>query len=255
MKVSDALRLKFGISRRKAKGYIKDRLVVYNSRKVYKDIFIENIELLDILIQKMDLSYKLEDYLIKNCKEVLFFYKPPFMHTERIKFEDGLCLSDILEEHFPRHKLVSRLDYETDGVVSAVLKGIIIEKQEKRYYAWINGTLDKDIIIDRKIDSANRKKVRVLDEKGDNALNIYVVKKLGNRTLVDIHLQFAHRHQIRATMEYLGCPIVGDKLYGEKDWERLLLQCYYTRIGNYECWLDKGVVLKDIFLDKAQCNT
>jgi len=52
LKVSDALRLKFGISRRKAKGYIKDRLVVYNARKVYKDIFIEDIELLDILVQK-----------------------------------------------------------------------------------------------------------------------------------------------------------------------------------------------------------
>jgi len=100
------------------------------------------------------------------------------MHTERIKFEDGLCLSDILEEHFPGYKLVSRLDYETDGVVPAILKGIIIEEQEKRYYAWVNGTLYKDITIDRKIDSANRKKVRVLDEKGDNTLNIYVVKSL-----------------------------------------------------------------------------
>jgi len=158
LKVSDALRLKFGISRRKAKGYIKDRLVVYNARKVYKDIFIEDIELLDILVQKINLNYNLEDYLIKNCKEVLFFYKPPFMHTERIKFEDGLCLSDILEEHFPGYKLVSRLDYETDGVVPAILKGIIIEEQEKRYYAWVNGTLYKDITIDRKIDSANRKR-------------------------------------------------------------------------------------------------
>lgn len=251
MKVSDALSLKFGISLRKAKKYIRDRLVVYNSKKVCKDIVIENIELLDILIQKKDLSYNLEDYLITDNKDVLFFYKPPFMHTERVGLEDGLCLSDIIEKHFPGYKLISRLDYETDGVVSAVLKGVIVKDQEKRYYTWVNGILNKDIIIDRKIDSTKRKKVKVLDEEGDNTLKVYVVKKLGSRTLLDIHLQFAHRHQIRASMEYLGYPIVGDKLYGKGDWKRLLLQCYYTRIGNYECWLDRGVSLKDIFLDKA----
>ena len=43
------------------------------------------------------------------------------------------------------------------------------------------------------------------------------MKALDGLTLVKVHLLTGRTHQIRCHAEYLGYPVLGDKLYGQKD--------------------------------------
>lgn len=193
---------------------------------------LDNDKLL-LNIEENSIDFNLNDYLLTTFDDLIFFYKPPFMHTERQRPTDALCISDILHKHFEGFRLISRLDFETDGVIAAVGVDFSPSKIFKKYCAWVHGRIDRVILFDRKIDANKRKKVLVMDEKGDNILKILPIKHSKNYTFVEVDVEIAHRHQIRASLAFLGHPIVGDKLYGKDDFYRLLLQCFYTEIEQY----------------------
>ena len=48
-------------------------------------------------------------------------------------------------------------------------------------------------------------------------LEYKVIDEKDGRTLFDIHLHTGRQHQIRVQMAHMGCPLVGDPKYGEKD--------------------------------------
>lgn len=247
-RISDILKEKYKLSNRNIKKYLKEDKISYSGKRVSKDILVDKPDEVKIIYSEIKKEYILTDYILSETKDVVFLYKPPFMHSERIHPDDELCLSDIVSDNFPDYHLISRLDFETDGIIAAIKKDVTINFQEKRYYAWVNGIINENFTFDKKIDAAKRRKVRVLDEKGDNSLSFYVKKHCCGKTLLDISLNFAHRHQIRSILEYLGTPIVGDKLYGKGDWKRMLLQCYYTRINSSQFILDKDKLIdKEIF--------
>lgn len=57
--------------------------------------------------------------------------------------------------------------------------------------------------------------VRVIDDRGQAAVTHYRVERVcGGRSLVRLRLQTGRTHQIRVHMAHIGCPIVGDYLYG-----------------------------------------
>ena len=43
-----------------------------------------------------------------------------------------------------------------------------------------------------------------------------VVERFGNFTLIEAHPKTGRTHQIRVHLESIGCPILGDKLYGSR---------------------------------------
>lgn len=58
---------------------------------------------------------------------------------------------------------------------------------------------------------------RQVSEAGKEAVTHYrVLQKAGNRTLLSLQLETGRTHQIRVHMQWLGCPVVGDFLYGEE---------------------------------------
>lgn len=246
-RISDILKKKYNLSNRSIKKYLKENRVSYCGKKVSKDILVDKPDEVKIIYSEIKKEYKLTDYILSETKDVIFLYKPPFMHSERINHDDELCLSDIVSDNFPDYHLISRLDFETDGIIASINKNVTINSQEKRYYAWVNGIIEENFTFDKKIDASKRRKVKVLDEKGDNSLSFYIKKHCCGKTLLDISLTFAHRHQIRSILEYLGAPIVGDKLYGKGDWKRMLLQCYYTRINNHICMLKEDKSIENSF--------
>lgn len=218
-----------------AKRYIRSFLVSYSNKLLKNDIEVSelDIEKLVLNIKEKSIDYSLKDFLLSSFDNVIFLYKPPFMHTERQRPTDELCISDIVERDFKGFRLISRLDFETDGVLTAVGKNLNPSCIFKKYYAWVHGRVDSIILFDRRVDADKRRKVLVLDEKGDNVLKIIPLRHFNEYTLVEVGVEFAHRHQIRASFAFLGYPIVGDKLYGKGDYERLLLQCFFTKIDNY----------------------
>ena len=182
---------------------------------------------------KVDTSYKIifeDDYLVaveKNgnlpIAEGGRFLKNTLKYI--LEEEEGY------KELFPVH----RLDRETSGVVViaktkevATLMGKKFVKGEptKEYHAVLKGVLEEERLVEvkmGKIKVANDDKTRVrvrqiIKEDGkDSKTKFTPLKNNGEATLVKIELFTGRTHQIRLHAEYMGHPVVGDKLYGQSD--------------------------------------
>lgn len=123
---------------------------------------------------------------------------------------------------------VNRLDRNTSGLVifaknEYVQEFLIKEMQSKtfskEYLAILEGILDKkqgtiNAPIARKKDSIIE---RCIDNSGDNSITHYkVLKEFNNFSLVNFKLETGRTHQIRVHSSYIGHPILGDDLYGNK---------------------------------------
>ena len=124
--------------------------------------------------------------------------------------------------------IVTRLDRDTSGIVliakhrfshhscDRLLRESLITK-EYRALVWDrdNRLRDHELIdlpIARDKDSII---TRCVAEDGKKALTEYwVMKAFGPIKLVKMHLHTGRTHQIRVHFKALGCPLVGDSLYG-----------------------------------------
>ncbi len=125
-------------------------------------------------------------------------------------------------------RLLHRLDRETSGVVAAGLDDIVhtqIRAQfedrtvSKSYLAVAHGRPAKsEGVIDVPLGPARRSEVRLKQEVRDDGLvartDYRVVRSNERYSLVELTPHTGRTHQLRVHMEWLGCPLVGDKLYG-----------------------------------------
>jgi len=233
--IVDILRKKYELSGRQAKKLIKNGCVLIDNKPVTsRHINKSSTEKITINIQKPEIRYNTQNFFIKQTPNILFLYKPPFMHTERITPFDPLTLQDIVKNEFSGYRLISRLDFETDGVIAAV-KNLPEYSTRKQYLAFISGKLTESMKLSYKIDASHRKNVKVLNKRGENEIVFTPIKYFKddsgeNITLITASLDYASRHQIRAYCAHIGMPIVGDTLYGNRGHKRMLLHCKYTKI-------------------------
>ncbi len=124
--------------------------------------------------------------------------------------------------------IVHRLDRETSGVLvfakSEEAKRYLQEqwqKFEKIYYAVVHGNMEHDEgeITSYLAENSAFKMYSVSDpEKGQFARTGYkVIKKTQNFSLLEIHLYTGKKNQIRVHLADKGCPVFGDKKYGQKE--------------------------------------
>ena len=228
---------KFKISRRQARQAIKNGLISIDKSIIKKDIEITGTEniIADFNIKQLD--YNLSDYLLYKDDNYVFLYKPPFLHSERLHIDDDLTVSDIYK-NFPDYSPLSRLDYEADGIIGMINKNTQLNNISKSYYAFVNGEFPEYIKLSKKIDADDKKKVKVLDNN-DTGFPA-VMKRLkfnGKVSLIEVTLEKAARHQVRAFSAYLNHSIIGDKLYNGLPFERLCLHCFKYTINDktYYC--------------------
>ncbi len=140
-----------------------------------------------------------------------------------------------------RPGIVHRLDRDTSGVIIgsrtpesyATLKSQFSDRKASKWYlAIVEGhpKLDKariDLPIERNPSAPGTFRV---DSKGKHAITEYeVIRSWDGYSLVKLHPFTGRTHQLRVHMQYLGTPIVGDRVYG-KAGGRLYLHAYRLEI-------------------------
>lgn len=135
-----------------------------------------------------------------------------------------------------RPGIVHRLDQDTSGLLVVAKSQKALEglakafashrNVEKTYVAICHGAprLDAgtvDTLIGR--HPVNRKKMAVVEANGKRAVTHWRVllkglspqKGVGVLSLVECRIETGRTHQIRVHLAFLGCPVVGDALYGK----------------------------------------
>lgn len=244
MRLSVYCAKKFKISRRQVRQAIKNGLISIDKSIITKDIEITGTENIKADFNIKQLDYNLSDYLLYQDDNYVFLYKPPFIHSERLHIDDDLTVSDIYK-NFPEYSPLSRLDYEADGIIGMIHKDTQLNNISKSYYAFVNGKFPEYIKLSKKIDADNKKKVKILDDDTGFPAVMKRIKFNGKISLIEVTLEKAARHQVRAFSAYLNHSIIGDKLYNGLPFERLCLHCFKYTINNKTFYCQKQT---EIFL-------
>jgi 23S rRNA pseudouridine1911/1915/1917 synthase len=129
-----------------------------------------------------------------------------------------------------RPGVVHRLDKETSGLILLAKNErahrwlqdqFRFRKVEKTYLALVDGKPPTpsgrvEAYIGR--DPSHRKKMAIVPEsRGREAISEYkTLESFKEHTLLEFHPLTGRTHQIRLHCAFLGCPIVGDEVYGRK---------------------------------------
>jgi 23S rRNA pseudouridine1911/1915/1917 synthase len=129
-----------------------------------------------------------------------------------------------------RPGVVHRLDKETSGVILLAKNErahrwlqdqFRLREVEKTYLALVDGkpptpTGRVEAYIGR--DPSHRKQMAIVPEsRGRESISEYkTLESFRSHTLLEFHPLTGRTHQIRLHCAFLGCPIVGDEIYGRK---------------------------------------
>ncbi|MBN2500398.1 MAG: RluA family pseudouridine synthase [Anaerolineales bacterium] len=177
--------------------------------------------------------------IIYENKDVAVINKPPGLVVHPAAGHQTGTLVHALLAHIPdlegvggvkRPGIVHRLDKNTSGLLIVAkndrahreLQRQFKERSvEKHYLTLVDGQPPTKIgRIEAAIgrDPANRKRMAVTTEnKGRAAISEYQTKEqFDKHAFLDVHILTGRTHQIRVHMAFIGCPVVGDTVYGRK---------------------------------------
>jgi len=138
-------------------------------------------------------------------------------------------------------ELAHRLDKDTSGCLvlgrhKQALKrlGHLFEsgQAEKVYHAVVHGKMPEDAgVIDLPLAPQSKHKTRwwmKVDEKGKPALTHYKVLCSDDQySYLELRPKTGRTHQLRVHCAAMGCPILGDKIYGKAE-DKTALLCLHS---------------------------
>lgn len=236
----DVLEKQFQISHKKAKMLLTKKLVSVNGKMItaYDYPITKDHK---ITIQKQTNS---GITILYEDSNILVVEKEAGLLTIGTTKEKENTLYHRLSEYLKSKKksaklfVIHRLDRDTSGIVLFAKKESIQQLYQKSwseivlqrgYYALVEGHLEKKKDTVSVFLEENKQYKVYVSKSGKKAITSYQVLKEGNTySLLKINLQTGRKNQIRATMEYLGTPVVGDFKYGAKQnpLQRLGLHAY-----------------------------
>jgi 23S rRNA pseudouridine1911/1915/1917 synthase len=231
-------------SRSRIQGLIRDGFIMVNGIPVMKtgmvieggnqvEVHIPPPEPSGIIAEEIPL-----DILFEN-KDLLVINKPAGMVVHPAAgHADGTLVNAALA-HLPdlegiggeqRPGVVHRLDKETSGLILLAKNDRSLQwlqnqfktrRVKKVYFALVDGhppTPQGRIEAAIGRDPSHRKQMAIVpDSRGREAVTEYfTVESFPLHTYLEVHPFTGRTHQIRLHLEFIGCPIVGDILYGHR---------------------------------------
>lgn len=215
-------------------GLIEQRksAMVLNENSIEVDLE-EHAREVAVEAEKMDIDiiYEDEDILVINKAQGVLVH--PTDKNERGTLVAGLKMylgDNIACGSGPlRPGIVHRIDKDTSGLLVIAKTNFayealrsIFDNHEiyREYWALVYGAPSSGKgIIDRPLKrSRTNPNKRVVDVEGRRAVTEYeLIASYDRVSLLKLKLDTGRTHQIRAHMEYMGNPVVGDWLYGGKN--------------------------------------
>lgn len=233
------------ISRTRLQQLIRDGLVRVNKVLIQKPSHpLEGGEWVEVLVPapqlvslipepiSLDIVFENEDLILVN--------KPPGMVVHPSAGHTTGTLVHAVLAHAPdmegvggevRPGVVHRLDRDTSGLIilakndrahRALQRQFKERRVEKTYLALVHGrppTPEGRIEAPIGRDPRHRKRMAVVREgKGREAITIYrTMERFEDFTLLEVQPHTGRTHQIRLHLAFIGCPVVGDSIYGRKE--------------------------------------
>ena len=188
----------------------------------------------------------LKERIIYNKNSVLILNKP-----EGLASHGGsgisLGLIEIVRQIIPSYEnvqLVHRLDKDTSGCIVLTKKKSVLREMhnelrnhsvEKKYVAitkghWQQNSIDVNLNLLKLKNKSGEQKVKVSDEGKESITKFKVIKQNQNFSQINCTLLTGKTHQIRVHCQYLEHPIMGDRKYGDKDFNKLAKKIGITRM-------------------------
>lgn len=248
------------ISMRAYQELIKKGILVDNE-KVYKNISLNERTVVKIPVKDESLDYEPiagDLDIIYEDENILVVNKVSGL---TVNSKNQVSLANFIAYYFKENqikakiRLINRLDMDTSGLMMVAKnkyaqayyqKQIEENLTKKKYVALVEGLLRIDELFEIKLAYDTKNKLYKKSEEGKKAITYFRTLEAGSEySLIECDIKTGKTHQIRASLESLRHPIVGDSLYGSKyKLERFLLHSYYLKFTEFISW--ETIILKDI---------
>jgi 23S rRNA pseudouridine1911/1915/1917 synthase len=134
--------------------------------------------------------------------------------------------------------VVHRLDRDTSGLILFARSAEARDQLQARwdqvnkvYLALCRGTpADPEGVIDNYLEEGTDLKVRARPRAGGHAKRAVsryrVLATRRGHSLVEVIIETGRKHQVRVHLAGLGCPVAGDRIYGDAEGPRMALHAW-----------------------------